>query len=108
VRAEDVADMPVVRVDELLIGRVPGVRMVQLPGGGIAVRVWGPSTFVGDNEPLYVVDGVPVHVTPGRGVDWLNPGDVASIRVLKDVSETAAYGVRGGNGVVLITTRRGG
>jgi TonB-dependent SusC/RagA subfamily outer membrane receptor len=72
------------------------------------VRVWGPSTFVGDNEPLYVVDGVPVHVTPGRGVDWLNPGDVASIRVLKDVSETAAYGVRGGNGVVLITTRRGG
>jgi TonB-dependent SusC/RagA subfamily outer membrane receptor len=108
VEAGDIDGRPVARTEELLVGRFPGVRVVEVPGGGIAVRVWGPSTFVGDNDPLYVVDGVPVHVTPGRGVDWLNPGDVASIRVLKDVSETAAYGARGGNGVVLITTKRGG
>jgi TonB-dependent SusC/RagA subfamily outer membrane receptor len=56
---------------------------------------------------LYVVDGMPVHVVPGRGLDWLNPADVARIDVLKDAASTSIYGVRGGNGVILITTRRG-
>ena len=105
--AADVDGKPVAQVEELLVGRFPGVRVVQLPGGGIAVRVWPIGTFIGGKDPLYVVDGMPVQVAPGRGLDWLNPGDIATIEVLKDISETAAYGVRGGNGVVLITTRRG-
>lgn len=96
----------VVRAEELLVGRFPGVRVIQLPGGGFTVRVWGPSSVTGGQEPLYVVDGVPVHVDPNRGLEWLSPADVESIRVLKDVSETAVWGVRGGNGVVVITTRR--
>jgi TonB-dependent SusC/RagA subfamily outer membrane receptor len=104
----DVEGRPVAQVEELLVGRFPGVRVVQLPGGGIAVRVWPPGTFMGEKDPLYVVDGMQVQVTPGRGLDWLSPGDIATIEVLKDISETAAYGVRGGNGVVVITTRRGG
>jgi TonB-dependent SusC/RagA subfamily outer membrane receptor len=105
--AEDIDGRPVLQAEELLVGRFPGVRVIQAPGGGIMVRVWGPGTLNADAEPLYVVDGVPVHTTPGRGLYWLSPGDIATIRVLKDISETAAYGVRGGNGVVLITTRRG-
>ncbi len=96
-----------VRVEQLMEGHFPGVRVIQLPGGGIAVRVWPPGTQAGDRDPLYVVDGLPIHTAPGRGLDWLNPGDIATIRVLKDISETAPYGVRGAAGVVLITTKRG-
>lgn len=107
VTADEIDGRPVVHAEELLAGRFPGVRVIQLPGGGIAVRVWPPGTFMGERDPLYVVDGVPIATSPGRGLDWLNPGDIASIRVLKDISETSAWGSRGGSGVVLITTRRG-
>jgi TonB-dependent SusC/RagA subfamily outer membrane receptor len=103
----DVGEETVIQAEELMIGRFPGVRVYRLPGGGIAVRVWGPGTIYGDAEPLYVVDGMPVRVIPGEGLYWLNPGDIQHIEVLKDVSATSAYGIRGGNGVVLITTRRG-
>ncbi|MFW6205661.1 MAG: TonB-dependent receptor plug domain-containing protein [Gemmatimonadota bacterium] len=99
--------VPAARVEDHLQGRFPGVRVVRLVGGGISVRVWGP-TLQSNQEPLYVVDGQPFEVAPGRGLYWLNPGDIATIRVLKDVAETAMWGVRGGNGVVVITTKRGG
>ena len=105
VDAEEVGQTAV-RAEELLIGRFPGVRVILEPGGGFSVRVWGAGTQAG-RDPLYVIDGVPVQVTPGRGVDWPNPADVESIRVLKDISDTAPWGVRGGNGVVVITTRKG-
>lgn len=95
------------RVEEMMQGRFPGVRVIPMPGGGISVRVWAGGQMVGNHEPLYVVDGTPYWDPGGRGLAWLNPGDIATIRVLKDISETAAYGVRGGNGVVLITTRKG-
>jgi TonB-dependent SusC/RagA subfamily outer membrane receptor len=107
VTAEDLEGLPALQIEELLEGRVAGVRLVRLPGGGISLRLWGPSTIYGDNEPLYVLDGMPLHVTPGRGLDWLNPGDILRIEILKDVNATALYGMRGANGVVLITTRRG-
>lgn len=96
------------RIEESLEGRVPGVRVIRSPGGGISVRVFAASTFSGNPEPLYVVDSVPVDVTPGRGLDWLSPSDIRCIDVLKDASAMAMYGVRGGNGVVVITTWRGG
>lgn len=103
----DTPGMAVFHVEQLVEGRVAGVRVVRPSRGGISLRIWGPSTIVGDNEPLYVLDGVPLHISPGRGLDWLNPGDIARIEILKDVAATAAYGIRGANGVVLITTRRG-
>ncbi|MGH2829576.1 MAG: TonB-dependent receptor plug domain-containing protein [Actinomycetota bacterium] len=87
-------------------GRFPGVRVVRTPGGGFSIRIRGVSTLLGDTEPLYVVDGIPVNVEPGRGLDWLNPADIARIDVLKDAAETSMYGVRGANGVILITTKR--
>jgi TonB-dependent SusC/RagA subfamily outer membrane receptor len=94
------------RVEDLLIGRVPGVEVRRTPGGGRSVHIRGGSSLSGSGEPLYVVDGVEVFVAPGRGLDWLSPADVASINLLKDAVSTAMYGVRGGNGVILITTRR--
>jgi TonB-dependent SusC/RagA subfamily outer membrane receptor len=98
---------PAVHFQELLEGRISGVQVIRTPNGGIAFRIRGISSLYGDNEPLYVVDGMPVHVTPGRGLEWLNPADIARVEVLKDASTTSMYGVRGANGVVLITTRRG-
>lgn len=95
------------QVEELMMGRFAGVQVLPTQSGGFTVRIRGLSTFVGNPEPLYVVDGQPVRVAPGRGVDWLNPSDIARIDILKDAASTALYGMRGGNGVVLITTKRG-
>lgn len=107
VDAEDFDGVPAVQVEELLEGRVAGVQVMRAPGGGISVRIRGQSSILGNSEPLYVVDGMPVQVTAGRGLDWLNPGDIKRIEILKDASATSMYGMRGANGVVLITTRRG-
>lgn len=104
--SSEISGVPAAHVEDHMAGRFPGVRVIRLASGGISVRVWGP-TLHSNQEPLYVVDGQPIRTTPGRGLYWLNPEDIATIRVLKDVADTAAWGVRGGNGVVVITTKRG-
>lgn len=91
------------RAEELFVGRFPGVRVVSA-AGGISVRIRGTSTINGDAEPLYVVDGMPIE--PTNGLLSLNPSDIGKIEVLKDIGSTAFYGVRGANGVVVITTKR--
>ena len=96
------------RVEELLIGRFPGVHVFRTADGGFAVRIWRAPSLPGQRGPLYVVDGIPIDVGPGQGLSWLNPADVRSIRVLKNVNETAPYGLRGAAGVVVITTWHGG
>lgn len=106
-RAEDLRGIPAAQVEELLEGRNAGVQVIRLPGGGVSVRIRGRSSIYGDNEPLYVIDGMPVEVTTGQSLSWLNPGDIQRIEILKDASATAVYGMRGANGVVLITTRHG-
>ena len=98
---------PAVHFEELLEGQVAGVQVIRHAGGGISFRIRGPGSISGDTEPLYVVDGMSVYVATGRGLDWLNPGDILRIEILKDASTTSMYGVRGANGVVVITTRRG-
>ena len=107
VDGEDIQGRPAVHLEELLEGQVAGVQVVRHAGGGISFRIRGTGSFNADNEPLYVVDGMVVNVAPGRGVDWLSPGDIQRIEILKDASTTSMYGVRGANGVVVITTRRG-
>jgi TonB-dependent starch-binding outer membrane protein SusC len=107
VDGDDLRGIPVVHVEQLLQGRVAGVQIIELPGGGISVRIRGPGSINGDTEPLYVVDGMLIQATAGRGLYWLNPGDIQRIEILKDAGTTSMYGVRGANGVVLITTRRG-
>jgi len=111
--------------EQLMQGRVAGVQITQSsgePGGGINVRIRGTSSVLGGNNPLFVIDGVPLsgdNTSSGgdnQGVgrqpaknplNFLNPDDIASIDILKDASATAIYGSRGANGVVLITTKRG-
>jgi TonB-dependent starch-binding outer membrane protein SusC len=101
----DWAGRPVTQLEELFAGRFPGVHVFNMPGQGIAVRIRGATSVMGSNEPLYVVDGFPIEVGPG-GLLAINPGDIAKIEVLKDAGSTAEYGVRGANGVVVITTKR--
>lgn len=91
------------QVEQLLIGRMAGVRVEELAGGGIRVTIRGPGTIYGDTSPLYIVDGMPVE-SQGGGLRGISPRDVESIRVLKNPEDTAIYGVRGMNGVVLIRT----
>jgi iron complex outermembrane receptor protein len=92
-------------LEQMLAGRVSGVIVTSAPLGGITVRMIGPTSFSLTQEPLFVVDGVPVETAPGGRLSWLNPEDIASIEVLKYESSTALYGVRGANGVILIKTK---
>ena len=106
VTSEEIARQPNVSLEQLIAGRVAGVRVVRAPGGGISVQIRGRSSLVLSNEPLFVVDGVPITPGPNGTLSWLNPQDIASIEVLKDAASTAMYGVRGGNGVIVIKTKR--
>ncbi len=116
----EIRDTPPSSPDALLQGRVAGVTVLRssgTPGGGVSVRVRGATSISGSNQPLYVIDGVPVssdsYSSIGAGNQGLNAlstidqSDIASIEVLKDAAATAIYGTRAANGVVLITTRRG-
>jgi len=106
VGGDAVHEVPKVNAIEAIKGRVPGVDIVTTgnkPGDGIRVRLRGERSLRASNDPLYVLDGIPM----AGGVGDLNPRDLESIEVLKDASATAIYGSRGANGVVLITTRKG-
>lgn len=85
-------------------GRASGVTVANdnSPGGTSRMRVRGPASFAASGTPLYLVDGVPI-----TQLNAINPDDIVSMEVLKDASATALYGVRGANGVVLVTTRKG-
>lgn len=109
VSTEDINLRPVTEASGFIQGKVAGVQVQQtsgLPGGGMTVRIRGASSIASSNDPLYVVDGVPV----GEGsyaIAYLSPNDIESMSILKDASSAAIYGSRGANGVVLITTRQG-
>lgn len=106
VEAGEVDNRRVTRVEELLEGRVAGVQVIRTSSGGISLRIRGVSSINGSSEPLFVIDGMPVQLSPGMGLAGLNPNDVARIEILKDAGTTAIYGSRGANGVILITTKR--
>ena len=92
-------------LDQLLAGRISGVIVTPAPGGGITVRIGGPTSFYSGQDPLFVVDGVPIQAGPNGSLSWLSPRDIESITALKDPSTAAIYGVRGANGVIVIRTK---
>jgi TonB-dependent SusC/RagA subfamily outer membrane receptor len=110
VTQDDVATMRAARVEQLLEGRLAGVQVIRGPGGQLSIRIRGQQGLgLSNDEPLIVVDGMPTHGSGlGSVLDGIAPQDIARIDVLKDAGSTAAYGVRGANGVILITTKRGG
>ena len=106
VKAEEIKQIPTTNAIEAIKGKVPGVDIISTgfkPGDGVRVRIRGQRSILASNDPLYVLDGVPM----AGGIGDLNPADIQSIEVLKDASATAIYGSRGANGVVLITSTKG-
>jgi TonB-dependent SusC/RagA subfamily outer membrane receptor len=104
--AEDIERNPSVPIEELLTAKFPGVWISRAADGGLAIRIRGATSLQASNEPLYIVDGVPIQAGPGGGLTGIVPNDIASISVLKDAAATTMYGVRGANGVIIIKTKR--
>ncbi|MGO4822656.1 MULTISPECIES: SusC/RagA family TonB-linked outer membrane protein [unclassified Flavobacterium] len=136
VKAKDLENIKQVNIDQMLQGKAAGVSITNnsgSPGGAASVRVRGTTSISGTNEPLYIVDGIPISgdatgkstsgqalvgkdgfsSTGGGGnsavspLSMINPNDIESIDILKDASATAIYGSRGANGVIIITTKSG-
>ena len=104
VSTKDLDQRPIVSAAQALQGKAAGVSVMQPsgePGGGMSIRVRGTTSFNGSNDPLYVVDGVPVD-----NINFLSPNDIESLSILKDASSAAIYGSRAAGGVVLITTKQ--
>ncbi len=109
VRAVDLENQPIQRVEQAIQGRTSGVIVAAnagQPGSSSTVRVRGLTTFdaYGGNNPLWVIDGVMVH---HAGIGFINQSDIESIEVLKDAASLAIYGARAASGVILVTTKRG-
>ncbi len=102
--SKQLLSVPAANVAQAMQGRIAGVNVSNdnSPGGGVMVRVRGFGT-IGDNSPLYVIDGVP---TKGN-LNTLNLNDIENMQVLKDASAASIYGARAGNGVIIITTKKG-
>lgn len=136
VKSRDIENLKQVSVDQMLQGKAAGVSVTNnsgQPGGAASVRVRGTTSITGTNEPLYVIDGVPISgdatgkstsgqtlagkdgfsSSGGSGnnamspLSMINPNDIESMDILKDASATAIYGSRGANGVIIITTKSG-
>lgn len=122
IKAEELQTGVQTSMNQMIQGRSPGVQVTTVsgePGGAMFMRIRGPNSITASNEPLYVIDGLPVgnNSYPGSSLqdgtksrnplNALNPADIESIEILKDASATAIYGSRGANGVILITTKKG-
>lgn len=106
VTAKELKDIPINSAAEALNGRLAGVTAITSegsPDASIRIRVRGGMSITGDNNPLFIIDGVQVE----NGLNTISPQDIQTIDVLKDAAATAIYGARGANGVIVITTKSG-
>lgn len=106
VTAADIQRHPQEPIETALMGRFAGVDVTRTADGGIAIRIRGVTSILGSNEPLYVLDGIPIEPGPNGSLSGINPNDIASMEVLKDPASTARYGVRGANGVIIIKSKQ--
>lgn len=124
IKSEDIANLPQQRVDKLLEGIIPGLEINPQSNGATSsrprysVNIRGEASLSASNEPLWIVDGIPINTgnttnqilgieTSVSPLSFLNPDDIESMTVLKDASATTIYGADGANGVILITTKKG-
>ena len=114
IKSEELNRGAVVSAQDMLKGKVPGLNIIPGdggPGSGSTIRIRGAASLNASNDPLIVIDGVPIAAQGGYGMsnplDMINPNDIESFTVLKDASSAAIYGSRASNGVILITTKKG-
>jgi TonB-dependent SusC/RagA subfamily outer membrane receptor len=108
VTAEDLERSGGEPIEKTLQAKVPGLIVSRTSDGYVSVQIRGPSSFYSSNRPLYVIDESPMEAGAGGVLSGINPYDIETIRVLKDPAELGIYGMRGANGVILITTKRPG
>lgn len=117
------SEQPVTSIDQMIQGRAAGVQVVTSsgdPGAGVDIRIRGASSLSAGNDPLYIIDGIPIISTPFDNTNAaatsvarinpiadINPNDIERIDILKDANASAIYGARAANGVIIITTKRG-
>lgn len=114
ITAKDFNKGSIVSPEQLIMGKVAGVSITNnggAPGAGSTIRIRGGASLSASNDPLYVIDGVPISNSGIAGaanpLSLINPNDIASINILKDASATAIYGSRASNGVILVITKKG-
>ena len=114
IKTEELNRGAVVSTQDMLKGKVPGLQIIPGdggPGSGSTIRIRGAASLNASNDPLIVIDGVPIAADGGAGManplETINPNDIESFTVLKDASSAAIYGSRASNGVIIITTKRG-
>ena len=105
---EEIERAPGRSIGQLIMERFPGVTVTETPDGGLGFHIRGVGSFMGSNQPLCLVDDVPMDLSRGSNVRAINPHDIASIEVVQDPAGMAMYGVRGSNGVIVIKTKRPG
>ena len=93
-------------VEQQIMKRSPGVWVGKTAEGALTVRIRGGSSLMGNNEPLYILDGSPFTPGPNGALTGLNPQDIDTIKVLKDPADLTMYGARGANGVIVIKTKK--
>jgi TonB-linked SusC/RagA family outer membrane protein len=123
IKSTVLAEEPVTSIDQMIQGRAAGVQVVTNsgdPGAGVDIRIRGASSLSAGNDPLYIIDGIPIISTPFDNTNSaassvarinpiadINPNDIERIDILKDANASAIYGARAANGVIIITTKRG-
>lgn len=105
VTSEDMRTSPERSIEQQLMAKVPGITVARTSSGGLAIHIRGSTSLYGNNNPLYVVDGLAVEAGPEGEMPGINPYDIESIKVLKDTEAITMYGSRGANGVIVIKTK---
>jgi len=104
--ADDIRRNPGQSLEQLLLARVPGLTIEKAADGHTKLIIRGKNTLVGDDEPLFVVNGIALGPGIGGNLSAINIHDIETVQVLRDAAATSVYGVRGGNGVIIIRTKQ--
>lgn len=108
ITAEDIERTgPATELSDLIEGRIPGVSVVRSANGQVRIRARGVSSFGGNDDVLVVVDDLPVMLDPDGSIPGVVITEIASIKMLRDLTETSRYGMRGQNGVIVVATKQG-
>jgi TonB-dependent starch-binding outer membrane protein SusC len=105
ITAEDIQRSPGMSLEQLLLARVPGLTLTRGANGRPILHLRGETTFMGEEEPLVVVDGIPLGPNPAGNLAAIDPHDIETVQVLRDAAATSVYGIRGANGVIIIRTK---
>ncbi len=105
ITSDEIDRAPGESFERTLAAKVPGLIVSRASDGSLVLRIRTSNSILANTEPLVIVDGTPTLQGPSGGLNGLNPRDIASIEVIKDVSSLAMYGVRGANGVIVVRTK---